>query len=518
MLTKTRIALLAFLFLLPWLFLIGVGGYHLWHTGNLWVWWAILGCFFLTYTLAWWWSRGKQILPPTDTPPPGYWTERDKLAWEKVLSKAKSYEQVTVDQLSDPRHYSEIAINLAEQVADVYDAGTETPFDHLSIPEVLTCVELASADLNELVQKYVPGSHMLRIRDYKKVRRAADWYRTGSNVYWAGAMVLNPIEVGLRWAATRYGLGTLFEKLQGNILLWFHTAFIHQLGRYLIEMNSGRLRVGVKRYRELLAAHQEPPAEGAPPVAAVADENAKPARPAVAIAVLGAVKAGKSSLVNAVIGRPEATVDTLPVQHVGVRYNLNLAGGQPLTLLDTRGYGQEGPNEEEFQAAAEAAQEADLILFVTPATNPGRKADVELLDRLRAWFADRPHLKLPPVIAVVNQIDLLSPKAEWNPPYNWQSGTRPKEVTIRDCLAAVKEQFGNRVIAVVPVCARQGETFGITEGVIPAIALQLDDARGAAVLKAFHAEAEMDQFKRLGRQIMEGGKKALGILWENLKK
>jgi predicted GTPase len=119
---------------------------------------------------------------------------------------------------------------------------------------------------------------------------------------------------------------------------------------------------------------------------------------------------------------------------------------------------------------------------------------------------------------VVNQIDLLSPKAEWNPPYNWQSGTRPKEVTIRDCLAAVKEQFGNRVIAVVPVCARQGETFGITDGVIPTIALQLDDARGAAVLKAFHAEAEMDQFKRLGRQIMEGGKKALGILWENLKK
>jgi predicted GTPase len=194
-----------------------------------------------------------------------------------------------------------------------------------------------------------------------------------------------------------------------------------------------------------------------------------------------------------------------------------LADGQPLSLLDTAGYGQEGANEEEFQAATLAAQEADLILFVTPATSPGRKADVELLDRLKAWFAERPRLKLPAVIAVVNQIDLLSPKNEWAPPYNWQTGTRPKEVTIRDCLAAVKEQLGDRVIAVVPVCAREGETFGIKESVIPAIALQLDDARGAALLKAFDAEAAMDQFKRLGRQIVEGGKKALGILWDALK-
>ena len=35
----------------------------------------------------------------------------------------------------------------------------------------------------------------------------------------------------------------------------------------------------------------------------------------------------------------------------------------------------------------EASRDADLILLVTPATSPGRKADVDLLDRLKAWFA-----------------------------------------------------------------------------------------------------------------------------------
>jgi predicted GTPase len=127
-------------------------------------------------------------------------------------------------------------------------------------------------------------------------------------------------------------------------------------------------------------------------------------------------------------------------------------------------------------------------------------------------------LKLPPVVAVVNQIDLLSPKAEWAPPYNWVTGTRPKEVNIRDCVAVVREQLGGRVIAAVPVCARGGDAFGITEWLVPTIAAQLDDARGAAVLRAFHAEAAADQWKKVGAQVLEGGKKALGILWENLKK
>jgi hypothetical protein len=472
--SKTRIGLLVFLFLAPWLFLIGVGGYHLWTLGYSWVWWIAIVLSGVAYFLAWRWTRSGGFFPPTDTPPPNYWTDRDKTAWEKVTAKAKHYERITTDQLADPHHYSELAIDLAGQIGAVYSPAGAGPFDHLTIPEVLACIELAAADLNDLVRKYVPGSHLLRVRDYKAAKKAADWYQVGQNVYWAGAALFNPAAI-LRWAATRYGLGTMFDKLQGNILLWFHTAFVHQLGRYLIEMNSGRLKVGVKRYRELLTAHQEPPVEATPAPEELASRE--PARPEpapgpkpIGIAVLGPVKAGKSSLVNTLLRKQDATVDTLPVAHIGTRYNLTLPGGQPITLLDTAGYGQEGANEEEFGLAVEASRDADLVLFVTTATNPGRRADVDLLDRLRAWFAGHPELKLPPVVAAVNQIDLLSPKAEWSPPYNWQTGTRPKEVNIRECVAAVKEQLGNRVADVVPVCGRQGETFGFTEGLVPAIA------------------------------------------------
>ncbi len=525
--SKARLALIAVLFAAPWLFLVGVGSYHLWHTGWLfWAWWPMFVCFGLSYFLAYRWTSGRGLLPDTDHPPPNYWTDRDKAAWALVQAKAKGYDKVGADLLADPRHYSEVSLDLAGQVSAVYAPGAATPIDHLTIPEILACVELAAADHATLVQKYLPGSHMLRVRDFKRARQAADWYKTGQNIYWAGATLFNPVEVGVRWLASRYALGNLFDKLQGNVLLWVHTAFIHQLGHYLVEMNSGRLKVGVKRYRELIAAHQAPPMQSdaippdtpAPAAGVPADAPAPTDVKRTAIAVLGPVKAGKSSLVNALLGRQAATVDTLPVPHVGVRYNLTLQGGGPVSVLDTAGYGQDGANEAEFEAAAAASRDADLILFVTPATNPGRRADVDLLDRLKAWFAERPQLKLPPVVAVVNQIDLLSPKAEWTPPYNWAMGTRPKEANIRDCVAAVREQLGSRAIDVVPVCARTGESFGITEGLVPAVAAQLDDARGAAVLRAFHAEAAADQWKKVGAQVLEGGKKALGILWDNLKK
>jgi predicted GTPase len=312
------------------------------------------------------------------------------------------------------------------------------------------------------------------------------------------------------------------DRVQNNIILWFHTAFINLLGRYLIELNSGRLRVGVKRYRELVAQREAPPADdpatrpAAPPEAVQQDAvtiaaNTATGPKAITLTVLGSVKAGKSSLVNALLGRNAAQVDRLPVA-AGIRYDYTLQNNQPVSILDTTGYGQHGPSDADFAAAVEASRDADLLLLVTQATNPGRQPDVDLLDRLRAWFAAKPHLKMPPVVVAVSHIDLLSPKAEWSPPYDWKNGTRPKEQNIRECVGVVKEQMGERVTDIAPVCGREGERFGIVEGLIPAMVSHLDAARGTAVLKAFDAEGSAGQYEKIGSQVLEGGKAVLGIL------
>ncbi len=524
--TRLRIAILIVLFVTPFAFLLGAGGYHLWTTGwVVWTWWPMVLCITLAYFLAWRWTR-RSPLPSTDDQP-GYWTDRDKAAWAKVTEKAKSFEAITTKQLEDPKHYSDLALDLAKQVAELYNPGAADPFDHLTLPEVLACIELASADLDELVQKYVPGSHMLRIRDLKRARKAVEYYKAGQNLYWAGAAIVDPIQTALRFLASKAALGTLLDKLQSNVILWFHTAFIHRLGRYLIELNSGRLKVGVKRYRELLAVHQPPPLDDPnerPPVSTaqigdvtiLAAANTSTGPKAITVGILGSVKAGKSSLVNALLGRAAATVDRLPVT-AGVRCDYTLPGGQPVSILDTSGYGQDGPTDEDFAAAVEASHDADLILLVTQATVPGRQPDVDLLDRLRAWVAEKPHLKMPPVIVVVSHIDLLSPKAEWTPPYDWKTGTRPKELNIRECVSVVKEQVGDRATDIVPVCGREGEQFGIVEGLIPAVVSHLDHARGAAVLKAFEMEAGAGKYEKLGEQVIAGGKQVLNVLRDVFK-
>jgi len=528
---RLRVALLVVLFLTPFAVLIGVGSYHLWEKGWLWVWWPLIACFGLAYYLAWRWTRRQGVLPDTAVPPPGYWTDRDKIAWDKVDARAKSFESVSLDQISNARHYTDVALDLAAEVGKVFNPGSEDPFDNLTLPEVLACVELAAADLDGMVQKFIPGVHMLRIRDVKRAKKAYSMYKTGQDVYWAGAAVFDPISTGLRYLASRGGLGTLMGRIQSNLILWFHTAYIHQVGRYLIELNSGRLKVGVKRYREILAEHQEPPTEVVPPVtdvsgsptfsptpgepAAAATEGKAPTK-AITIAILGPVKAGKSSLVNSLLGQQLATVDRLPVAS-GIRYDSVLPGGQPVTLFDTSGYG-EHISDQDFAAAVEASRDADLILHVTPATSPGRIADVDLLDRLKTWFLEKPHLRMPPVVTVVNQVDLLSPKAEWAPPYDWKSGQRPKEVNMRDCVAAVKEQIGSRAAEVVPVCARSGETFGIIEGLVPVVVSHLDHARGAAILKAFDAEANERPLGKVADQLGNAVTAGLGALAGWLKK
>ena len=61
-------------------------------------------------------------------------------------------------------------------------------------------------------------------------------------------------------------------------------------------------------------------------------------------------------------------------------------------------------------------------------------ADVKMSDVLQMDLDFLKSLKALPTIVVVNQVDRLRPIREWEPPYNWRSGTRPKEISIREAI------------------------------------------------------------------------------------
>jgi predicted GTPase len=230
---------------------------------------------------------------------------------------------------------------------------------------------------------------------------------------------------------------------------------------------------------------------------------------------MGQVKAGKSSFINALLGEQRAKTDVIPATAEITRYELQPEGVvSRLVLLDTVGYGHTGPKEDQLKATQQAARESDLLILVMHATNPARQADLEMVKALKDWFAGQPQLKMPQILGMLTHIDLLSPKMEWAPPYNLQKPARVKEQQIDQAVAAVREQLGEYLAGVVPVCTAAGKVYGIEEWFLPALAKLLDQAHAVAFLRCLRAEIDTGKVRKVFSQLLAAGKEAAKIVWQ----
>jgi predicted GTPase len=510
-----RFIVLGLLFAGPFAFLIVYGSYQLYQSGwSFWFWWPMALCLAAGYFLAWRWQRQAKLLSPPDFNTLPHWTDRDQQAWRLVETRAKAGAKLNADTLSSVRFYADTAQEMALELARFYHPGAQDPIGSLTVPEMLAVVELASHDLAEMVDRYLPGGHLLTVNDWKKARQATEWYQTASNIYWIISSVFSPISTGARYLASQVGMSRPFQKLQENLFLWFYTCYVHRLGTYLIELNSGRLRVGARRYRELLERHTlDLPGPDMP--AEPAAEDAAETVPQIGLTLLGQVKAGKSSLVNALLGSQRAATSVLPETSEVTRYELSLDNiPTRLTLFDTVGYSHAGPRQDQLKPTQESCRRSEVLLLVVQAVNPGRKADLDLLKALRTWFDSQPELKRPPILAVMTYIDLLSPKMEWAPPYDWQHPERTKEKQIADALAAVEEQLGDYLAGAVPVCVAPGKVYGIQEYLLPALMELMDQAHAVAFLRCLRAEVDTRKVRRVFEQLLAAGKEVVKAMWQ----
>ncbi len=124
------------------------------------------------------------------------------------------------------------------------------------------------------------------------------------------------------------------------------------------------------------------------------------------VAVYGLINAGKSSLINALVGRsgrPTGPIGgtTREVAEVGWREIDAEVGGFDVRLLDTPGLEEVG-DDARSSLAAEAATRADLVVFVVAEdlTATARRALVQLREAGK------------PIVVALNKVDLLSPDEE----------------------------------------------------------------------------------------------------------
>lgn len=485
-----------------------VGVVVVWRSARYWwLWWLAPLCWIVAFLLTRAWR--KQLAPPAGAAfvAPGHWTPRDHEAWHVVESHQRQVERTTPGQLTDPHFYLQSAMDLALAVARHYHPKAKDPIGSLTVLDLLAAAQLAIEDSAQWCRQYVPASHLLTVDQWRMLGKTPAWLSTASNVTWAASVLMNPLNFG-RYLMARFTTQAATQQLRDHALGWFYLYFVSQVGFYLIEMNSGRLRGGAARYRRLQADLQrnaELPPAGEPVSAAVTPEP--PAEPlAVRVALVGQVKAGKSSLINALLGRQQAAVDVLPQTKQVQQYELRVSSTEDrLVLLDTAGYSDAGATSEQMREMQEAVRGADLILLVMDAASPARRADVQLLGELRAWLEANQHRKPAPVLGVLTHIDQLRPTREWTPPCAWREPSRPKEHSIAGAVAYTRQQFGEQLAEVIPVCTdvARDRAWGVYEELLPVMLGVLGQARACALLRTLHAELDAHRvqvlFQQLGR-------------------
>lgn len=503
---RWKLITVAVLSALPVLLFAGFGAWALYRSGHwAWLWWTLPVCWGIGGFLARRWSSDLKIpMPEIDC---SQWTPQDQEATKIIAAEQARVGEVPAQQLTNPQFYTELTQNLALKIAQHYHPKSKDPLGERSVVEILAATQLISEDVEDWFLKYVPASHLVTVAQWRMLSHAPTWWQTASNAGWVASIAMNPLNIA-RYVVSKVAMEPFTKQLQQNLLGAFYSLYVRQAGYYLIELNSGRLRAGSKRYRELMRKlHGDELPKAAVPAPSPVEP---PPATTITVAVVGQVKAGKSSLVNCVLGSQQAVMDVLPSTMDVKRYTLRWPDrSDEVVLLDTPGYSDAGATGAQLRETQEAVRAADLMLLVLDARSPARDADVKMLSSLEAWFSAQPRLKPPRIVVVLNQVDGLSPVMEWSPPYKWRWPSSPKERNIGAAVEYAREVFGARVAAFVPTCAdiEHQRSWNIEEELLPTMSMHLDAARAAALLRGLHTEYDRGKVQQVVGQVLEAGKR-----------
>ena len=188
----------------------------------------------------------------------------------------------------------------------------------------------------------------------------------------------------------------------------------------------------------------------------IAEESRPPT-----IALYGRTGAGKSSIINALLGHPQALTGearaTTMAQDV-FEYDRD---GWKLRLIDSRGVGDDLSDGAFHQAIAHVVNyEIDALVFVVPVNDRAYVDDDLKFLRALAATHKRQHKTELPIVLALNKIDLVNPVDEWSPPYVLEaepddppgSLRRLKVEHLRDCIRERLETY-KPVTRHVAICA-----------------------------------------------------------------
>lgn len=492
-----RIWTLGLLLVIP-LLAFGVAG-ALWLYDRGWLGWMGLGFLVmeaLVLVLFRRWSRVPgAVLPQPSTEPPADLGPRDEAAWKVVQEYIDRVDRGELTLTATEQLWS-LGQEILTRIATFYHPNVSEPLLAVQVPLLCRAIEETARDLATITSE-VPFAHKITIGDAVRGYRLQQKIKPAYDIY----KMLYPV---LNWKNALFQLfvtDRLFDLTKETVSQWLLKWYIDRVGYHAIELYSGKILL-TRRIEEHIPLSAESQA--------VLETPQDPTEP-LRILVLGQVKAGKSSLVNALFGELRAATDVLPTTAQITPYVLDRSDlGGMVIVSDMGGYEDSTVPHDRIEEALTEAQRSDVVLLVISATNAARAADRQMLQQLDNHFTAHPDLRPPVMMSVLSHIDLLRPVREWNPPYNVALPDAAKAHTIRAAMNAVAADLEIDPELIVPVCLLPERVYNVEEALIPFLVDILPEAKRTLLLRSLKTLRQQEQWQLLGRQARTTGR----FLWQ----
>ncbi|MBE8966979.1 GTPase family protein [Nostocales cyanobacterium LEGE 12452] len=360
--------------------------------------------------------------------------------------------------------------DLVVAIARIYNPQIQYPLLNIYVPQAYGLIRGTVDDMDRWMQNLSPILNQVTVgqayQGYEVYRKLEPSARKFWKVWNWAQWILNPVAAVAK-QASQGSSNQATQQLLGNLSQLFREAALRNLCRQAIAL-YGRSTLPVSATVASPATLPKPKTQTLREILAQAQPAEAVEQKPVNILLVGRTGSGKSSLINTLFQADLAAVDVLPSTDRIQNYQWQTESGETLTLLDTPGYEQ--VNHAELRnLVLDYAINSDLLLLATPALDPALQMDVDFLQAIKAEIADLP------AIAIVTQVDRLRPIREWQPPYDWEWGDRPKEIAIREATEYRAKLLGNFCNLVLPVVTSDSKTDRVAWGV-EALSLGLVDA------------------------------------------
>ncbi|WP_027248730.1 GTPase family protein [Planktothrix agardhii] len=360
---------------------------------------------------------------------------------------------------NDPPIWEESSIfwkrcqDVVTTVANIYHPEVKYPLLSIYIPQAYQLIRGTMDDLDQLIQKLSPALNQVTVgqayQTYQVYQKLEPSARKLLKVWNWAQWLLNPVSALARFS-TQKTTNQATQQLLGNLGQSLREVALRNLCCQAIALYGGDT-LPVTEFSVNNLSFPQAKTQTIRDILTTTEPVKTLEQKPVNLLLVGRTGAGKSSLINTLFKMDQAVVDVLPSTDQIQNYQWQTDIGESLNLWDTPGY-EQVHHPELREQVLDYATNADLLLLITPALDPALQMDVDFLREIK-----QQELELP-IITIVTQVDRLRPIREWQPPYDWQWGNRPKEKSIREATKYRLEQLGEYCDRVLPIVTQDSQT------------------------------------------------------------